>query len=936
MCVDERDFSARRLADVIHPPAPDRRRLCFRGVITNETQKMNARRHRSADLYERPKGGGDDDKTNDKENDDAARGKSVGAPNARRAESSTRDTGLSEYVPKSTGKKSGTNTASTISLNHQQRENMTQTITTNVRSSRDRGSWEGILGEYLKHKGDTPWREKSNRVERATAVRANPTSPQAWLEFLEGEESMFAEKMTGKVNVVTGSRNGVSLYRLYELATKTLPRSGNAKNEDYLRVYLGYARQQMVHNTDDARDTFKFLKSQGIGQTHAIFWCEWAAFGGQLKGDEKAIKILKKGLEANCEPKEALEIMLEDVQGKNIDFTTAIPSPYVRDVTEGVRTATLHGGARMLSTTTSAMKKPPSAMKPLKFDSKPTVSHTSARRRQSGYVHDPTLMNNTMGPLTQQQPTMTQPTHHHTSTTSSSLSGDRTGANNVTATTAAAVGNHHAQATPTNNNNPLTAQKTESLRARLAAALESSKKTATTSTTVTRPVMASSAITAAAAESNSSKNKNETSTTAAAPSSATAVSKKQPTSSSSKQPLKREDDQHIVVNGARYAKLECIGQGGTCKVYKVVSQKRKIMALKRIRLQGKQKETVDGFIDEIKLLKRLRGKDNIVQIVDAEVCPNEGLILVVLEFGEIDLAKMLNKRERQRAESGHSQLVDDNFMRLYFEQMVEAVKTIHEARIVHSDLKPANFLFVEGTLKLIDFGIAKAINHNQAPNHTNIVRDHQVGTINYMSPEAILNGQKSAYGDMIPVGRASDIWSLGCILYQMAYGHTPFSKINGLVQKLHAITDPNHTIEFPLLPVKNDHLIDLMKQCLERRVENRIDVPNILRHPYLRPEEAAGLNTSTSSDDAEKANNGNSGLSMQQLQQLLTQLSTNNTDNSIDVNALSSHVFAQIAAGKNVSVSPLLRKRTSGSGLSPLSEEDESVNKSGSTPMETE
>ena len=100
-------------------------------------------------------------------------------------------------------------------------------------------------------------------------------------------------------------------------------------------------------------------------------------------------------------------------------------------------------------------------------------------------------------------------------------------------------------------------------------------------------------------------------------------------------------------------------------------------------------------------------------------------------------------------------------MRLYFEQMVEAVKTIHEARIVHSDLKPANFLFVEGTLKLIDFGIAKAINHNQAPNHTNIVRDHQVGTINYMSPEAILNGQKSAYGDMIPVGRASDIWSLG-------------------------------------------------------------------------------------------------------------------------------------------------------------------------------
>ena len=291
---------------------------------------------------------------------------------------------------------------------------------------------------------------------------------------------------------------------------------------------------------------------------------------------------------------------------------------------------------------------------------------------------------------------------------------------------------------------------------------------------------------------------------------------------------------------------------------------------------------------------------------------------------------MLNKRERQRAELGHAQLVDDNFMRLYFEQMVEAVKTIHEARIVHSDLKPANFLFVEGTLKLIDFGIAKAISHNQAPNHTNIVRDHQVGTINYMSPEAILNGQKSAYGDIQSVGRASDIWSLGCILYQMAYGHTPFIKINGLVQKLHAITDPNHSIEFPPLPMKNDHLIDLMKRCLERRVENRIEISDILRHAYLRPEEAS-LNTSTSSEETANHNNQqqNSGLSMQQLQQLLAQLQTTqgangeNGNAQLDINALSSHVFAQIAAGQNVSVSPLLRKRASASSLSPLSEGSE-------------
>jgi len=56
--------------------------------------------------------------------------------------------------------------------------------------------------------------------------------------------------------------------------------------------------------------------------------------------------------------------------------------------------------------------------------------------------------------------------------------------------------------------------------------------------------------------------------------------------------------------------------------------------------------------------------------------------------------------------------------------------------ICAGDLKPANFLFVNGALKLIDFGIAKAISNDT----TNIERDGQVGTVNFMSPEAISGG----------------------------------------------------------------------------------------------------------------------------------------------------------------------------------------------------
>jgi serine/threonine-protein kinase TTK/MPS1 len=67
--------------------------------------------------------------------------------------------------------------------------------------------------------------------------------------------------------------------------------------------------------------------------------------------------------------------------------------------------------------------------------------------------------------------------------------------------------------------------------------------------------------------------------------------------------------------------------------------------------------------------------------------------------------------------------------------MLQAVHVIHEEKIVHSDLKPANFVLVRGQLKLIDFGIANAI----ANDTTNIQRDHQVRR-NQCSIDSLLTG----------------------------------------------------------------------------------------------------------------------------------------------------------------------------------------------------
>merc|ERR1719343_1598260 len=118
-------------------------------------------------------------------------------------------------------------------------------------------------------------------------------------------------------------------------------------------------------------------------------------------------------------------------------------------------------------------------------------------------------------------------------------------------------------------------------------------------------------------------------------------------------------------------------------------------------------------------------------------------------------------------------------------QMCLAVQVIHRERIVHSDLKPGNFLLVNGRLKVIDFGIAKRISNDT----TNISRDASVGTLSYMAPEAVKHGQ-------LKLGRASDIWSLGIILYQMVYGKPPFADLEPM-QRLLRLSDPSFFIQFP-------------------------------------------------------------------------------------------------------------------------------------------
>ena len=110
--------------------------------------------------------------------------------------------------------------------------------------------------------------------------------------------------------------------------------------------------------------------------------------------------------------------------------------------------------------------------------------------------------------------------------------------------------------------------------------------------------------------------------------------------------------------------------------------------------------------------------------------------------------------------SGHKPLEPHEAARIA-EQVAGALSAAHAAGIVHRDIKPGNIMLAgDGSVKVLDFGIARAL-EGQALTQTATV----LGTSAYMSPEQAL-GQ--------PVDARSDIYSLGCVLYEMLTGEPPF------------------------------------------------------------------------------------------------------------------------------------------------------------------
>lgn len=232
------------------------------------------------------------------------------------------------------------------------------------------------------------------------------------------------------------------------------------------------------------------------------------------------------------------------------------------------------------------------------------------------------------------------------------------------------------------------------------------------------------------------------------------------------------------------------------------------VAIKTVKVDDKGKR--EQLMNEIKGLVAAAGSKNLVQWYAGFVSKKSGAVHVVLEF--MDRGSLADLKKRLGGAG-----VPDVHLSCVTAQMMNGLDHLHGRHILHRDIKPENVLHnAAGEVKLTDFGIAKDLDTTMA------VAGTFVGTVTYMSPER-------AQGEDYSL--ASDIWSVGMVVYELATGKYPFANIESFPHLYqHLCEEPE-----PRLPdgPYSPELAEFVALCLTRDVARRPDTPALVRHPYV-------------------------------------------------------------------------------------------------------
>ena len=266
----------------------------------------------------------------------------------------------------------------------------------------------------------------------------------------------------------------------------------------------------------------------------------------------------------------------------------------------------------------------------------------------------------------------------------------------------------------------------------------------------------------------------------------------------------------------KYELIKIVGQGSFGKALLCRRKKdSKKCIIKQISIAKMGRKEAQFTEQEAKLLAKLH-HPNIVTFWDS--FGSKDCLFIVMEFADGgDLETLIkNRRGKHFSESEVLHL---------FVQLSLAIKHVHDRKILHRDLKSQNvFMTSTGLVKLGDFGVSRIMGN------TGELASTQIGTPYYMSPE-IMNGQR--------YNSKTDIWSLGCILYELLCLKLPFDGMN-MRQLCHNIINSN-----PLNPPINftKDLRELaVRDLLAKNPKMRPTINAILSKPLMREKITSCLN----------------------------------------------------------------------------------------------
>lgn len=290
---------------------------------------------------------------------------------------------------------------------------------------------------------------------------------------------------------------------------------------------------------------------------------------------------------------------------------------------------------------------------------------------------------------------------------------------------------------------------------------------------------------------------------------------------------------------SRYCLLEKLGEGTYGKVYKAKhNETGRHYALKEIPIQYEEEGVPSTAIREVSLLKEC-DHPNVIRLHEVLSVPSA--LYLVFESLDMDLRMYLKQTEL-------GGFRDPRWLRSGCYQCVSGVDFCHGKRILHRDLKPQNVLIDVRAfrLKLADFGLARAFSVPLRP------YTHEVVTLWYRAPEILLGMSKYA----TPV----DVWSLGCIVAEMATCRAIFpgdSEIDTLFRIFRVLGTPTDEVwpgvsslrdfklEFPKwrdtelaelaaeAPSLGAEGLDLLKSCFRYNPCDRLSARRLLQVPFF-------------------------------------------------------------------------------------------------------